>query len=369
MSTLEQETLIKHFENNNITTPSNKDEDWLYYDLDGLLKENLSKEGKKAPGISIDGHYLYFKDGTLEAQLLPNDVQIKETTINLKETKDSFIQLATHASKNFELTFNGCTSDISIIYDNSHNIQSTALCIHALKSNITIRRLFLCKESESVTNNYIQLNIQYNSTVVINEENRNNQAHIFDFVDASLENNCHLIGLNQSYLSHQSRFQNRAFINGSNATVRLNGLAINDKNNQSFYNTHIYHNVGDTESHQLFKSINKTNALFEYNGKVSVKKDAQLINSYQLNQNIILDEYATIHSRPQLFIDADDVKCSHGSTTGDLNQDELFYLKSRGLDELNSRKLVLKAFSDECFQHPSLLRFKTGIDNILDHII
>ena len=120
--------------------------------------------------------------------------------------------------------------------------------------------------------------------------------------------------------------------------LRLNGLAINNTNESSFYNTHIYHNVKNTESHQLFKSINKLNATFEYNGKAKVKKDAQQINSYQLNQNILLDDYANIYSRPQLFIDADDVKCSHGSTTGDLNQHELFYLMSRGLDKNSSRK-------------------------------
>ena len=83
---------------------------------------------------------------------------------------------------------------------------------------------------------------------------------------------------------------------------------------------------------------------------MTVKKDAQQINSYQLNQNILLDEYATIHSRPQLFIDADDVKCSHGSTTGDLNKEELFYLMSRGLDEITSKKMVLRAFVEEVFQ-------------------
>ena len=101
----------------------------------------------------------------------------------------------------------------------------------------------------------------------------------------------------------------------------------------------MFHHAEETESHQLFKSLNLDDALFEYNGKVTVAQNAQQINSYQLNQNIVLNNSATIHSRPQLFIDADDVKCSHGSTTGDINREQLLYLKSRGLmtSKLNER--------------------------------
>ena len=207
------------------------------------------------------------------------------------------------------------------------------------------------------------------STVIINETNNENKGHTLDFVDSSLEENCHLIGLNQSYLSDNSRFENRVNMNGESATARLNGLCINAEDKECFYNTHVFHNKGNNESHQLFKSINKNNALFEYNGKVSVKKDAQQINSYQLNQNICLDDFATIHSRPQLFIDADDVKCSHGSTTGDLNKEELFYLKSRGLDEVTSKKMVLRAFVDEVFQHEELRDKSQKINHYLDNIL
>ncbi len=369
MTTLEKETLKHQFEKHNLSAPSQKDEDWLYYDLDQLLNLELLDKTSEKKLETIDGHYLYFKNGVLEGHSLPDNVELKTKEIVPVNTKNSFIHFAIKTSQAIELTFNSCKATIKIIYDNSHSLHSTAISIVANESIVSIDRIFLCKEEKSITNNYMQMNTENNSTIVINEQNTHNQGQVFDFADASLEEDCHLIGLNQSYLSNKSRFQNRVFMNGKKATARLNGLAINEDDKQCFYNTHIYHNVGENESHQLFKSVNKSNALFEYNGKVSVKKDAQLINSYQLNQNILLDEYATIHSRPQLFIDADDVKCTHGSTTGDLNKEEIFYLMSRGLDELTSRKMVLKAFIDECFDHELLRPFTQNMDSYLNHII
>ena len=278
---------------------------------------------------------------------LPSTIEIKKEPINSKKTKNSFINLANKTSNHIKLIAKSSNCTINIIYENNVGINSTFISTTADNSNLTLNRKIICKNENSITNNYNQFELKNNSTIVTNEENIKNTGYILDFTDATLANNCHLIGLNQTYLSKKSRFQNRIYIDGENATARLNGLAINNTNESSFYNTHIYHNVKNTESHQLFKSINKLNATFEYNGKVTVKKDAQQINSYQLNQNILLDDYANIYSRPQLFIDADDVKCSHGSTTGDLNQHELFYLMSRGLDKNSSRKMVLRAFVED----------------------
>ena len=231
-----------------------------------------------------------------------------------------------------------CNCTINIIYENNIGINSTFISTTADNSNLTINRKIICKNENSITNNYNQFELKNNSTIVTNEENIKNTGYILDFTDATLANNCHLIGLNQTYLSKKSRFQNRIYIDGENATARLNGLAINNTNESSFYNTHIYHNVKNTESHQLFKSINKLNATFEYNGKVSVKKDAQQINSYQLNQNILLDDYANIYSRPQLFIDADDVKCSHGSTTGLKSTRIILFNESRTRQKIAAEK-------------------------------
>ena len=149
----------------------------------------------------------------------------------------------------------------------------------------------------------------------------------------------------------------------------IHGLAINEKDQQCFYNTHVFHDAENSESHQLFKSLVKNNATLEYNGKVTVMPKAQLTNSYQLNQNIILDDFANIYSRPQLFIDADDVKCSHGSTTGDINKHEVLYLMSRGIDELTSRNIVLNGYIQIVFETPEFKAERHSIQEILNQIL
>ena len=84
-----------------------------------------------------------------------------------------------------------------------------------------------------------------------------------------------------------------------------------------------------------------------FNGKVFVREGAQKTNAFQSNKNILLSDTATINTKPQLEIWADDVKCSHGCTTGQMDKEQLFYLRSRGIDKASAQKLLLKAFTEE----------------------
>ena len=231
-----------------------------------------------------------------------------------------------------------------------------------------IKRYFKVNDG-ALINHYTNINVANDSSITMSDTNNNNTGHILDFVDVSVAKNAHYYALNQSYLSNNSRFQNRVTINGEDSDATLHGLAINEEKQSCFYNTHIYHDTEDSVSNQLFKSMLKKDATLEYNGKVSVLPHAQQTNSYQLNQNILLDETANVYSRPQLFIDADDVKCTHGSTTGDINRHEVLYLMSRGLDELTSRKIVLNAFFEEVFDKLTFKPEQQNVHAILDKIL
>jgi Fe-S cluster assembly protein SufD len=97
-----------------------------------------------------------------------------------------------------------------------------------------------------------------------------------------------------------------------------------------------------------------------FNGKVFVRKDAQKTNAYQSNANVLLSEDASINSKPELEIYADDVKCSHGSTTGQLDENALFYLRARGLSESAAKNLLLQAFMEDVLTYipnEDLLKF------------
>lgn len=113
------------------------------------------------------------------------------------------------------------------------------------------------------------------------------------------------------------------------------------------YDIHIHHAASQTESDMLFKCVADKKSRGEFTGRIHVLKDAQKIKAYQANHNILLSNQAEVYSRPQLEIYADDVKCKHGSTTGQLDQDALFYLRARGIEEADAKQMLLAGFAEE----------------------
>lgn len=107
------------------------------------------------------------------------------------------------------------------------------------------------------------------------------------------------------------------------------------------------HAKPNSHSNELYKGLLDEEGTGVFNGKIMVRQDAQKTNAYQTNTNILLSNEATINSKPQLEIFADDVKCSHGATTGQINPDEVFYLRSRGISEAEAKKLLLSAYAHE----------------------
>ena len=121
--------------------------------------------------------------------------------------------------------------------------------------------------------------------------------------------------------------------------------------NQVFDNhTLMDHRFPDCQSNELYKGVISSNGTAIFNGKVHVHPQAQKTNAFQSNKNILLSDEATVNTKPQLEIYADDVKCSHGSSTGYLDPEQLFYLRSRGISEEMSRALLLHAYSGEILE-------------------
>jgi len=115
--------------------------------------------------------------------------------------------------------------------------------------------------------------------------------------------------------------------------------------------TFIDHAVPHCESNELYKGILDEQGVGVFNGKVLVRQDAQKTNAYQQNSSLVLSSSATMNAKPQLEIFADDVKCSHGATIGQLDEQSVFYLKSRGIPEIEARKLLQNAFLGDVLNH------------------
>jgi Fe-S cluster assembly protein SufD len=119
------------------------------------------------------------------------------------------------------------------------------------------------------------------------------------------------------------------------------------------------------ESHQDYKGIYDDRSTGVFNGTVVVEKEAQKTNAFQANNNILLSDKASINTKPQLEIFADDVKCSHGCTIGQLDKNALFYLKSRGIPEKEAKALLMYGFANNVLQSVRIPELKNRITNLI----
>jgi Fe-S cluster assembly protein SufD len=148
---------------------------------------------------------------------------------------------------------------------------------------------------------------------------------------------------------HGGLIRNNFFarLNGTGCESNLYGLFLGDDNQHIANYTFVEHAMPHCTSNQLFKGILDENATGAFNGKILVRKEAQKTLAYQKNNNLLLSPAARMNAKPHLEIYADDVKCSHGATIGQLDSEALFYLRSRGINYKEARQLLMYAFAYE----------------------
>lgn len=139
-------------------------------------------------------------------------------------------------------------------------------------------------------------------------------------------------------------------LNGEGARFALNGVGISTVDEKIRVHVELRHNVPGCSSSQLFKNLVGGMALVDFYGRIIVAQDAQKTEAYQANHNLLLSETARVNTKPQLEIYADDVKCSHGATIGKLNEDEQFYMRSRGISLAEARFLQMISFVSPVFE-------------------
>ncbi len=144
-----------------------------------------------------------------------------------------------------------------------------------------------------------------------------------------------------------ARVQVHAHLAGENAMAHLNAAQLLGATQHSDFTTTVRHDAPSTASRQTVKNVLTGHAKGVFQGKIEVARIAQKTDGYQMNQTLLLSRDAEIDSKPQLEIYADDVKCSHGCTVGELDADQLFYLRSRGVPEADARNILIRAFLSE----------------------
>jgi Fe-S cluster assembly protein SufD len=219
-------------------------------------------------------------------------------------------------------------------------------------SEVKLVQHFVSEKGEgSFTNVYTEVNVAKNAKVVIDklQEENDSTFHIAtEQVAQGQDSNftINTITLNGALVRNNLNID----VNGQNCETHLNGAYILNGNQHVDNHTIVDHKVAHCESNELYKGVIDGKATAVFNGKVFVRKDAQKINAFQSNGNVLLSDDATVNSKPELEIYADDVKCSHGSTTGQLDEEAVFYLRARGLSEASARQLMVGAFVGEVFE-------------------
>lgn len=155
-------------------------------------------------------------------------------------------------------------------------------------------------------------------------------------------------------------------VQGQNCETKLNGVYLASGTEHFDNHTYVDHIAPNCNSSENYKGIIDDKATAVFNGKVMVQPDAQKINGFQSNQNILLSDEATVNSKPELEIYADDVLCSHGSTTGQLDEEAMFYLQTRGVSESSACKMLIRAFVFDVLDEIKLEAFRTHIEDLVD---
>lgn len=154
-------------------------------------------------------------------------------------------------------------------------------------------------------------------------------------------------------------------LKGSNSEGNMYGVYLLNGKSHVDNHTNVDHTIPHAESNELYKGILADQSRGVFNGKIFVRQDAQKTNAFQQNNNILLSEDATVNTKPQLEIWADDVKCSHGCTVGQLDEEALFYLQARGIDKVQAKGLLLHAFAGEVLEKIDTESFRDYCDKLI----
>jgi Fe-S cluster assembly protein SufD len=303
----------------------------------GVIICGLNEAMHKYPDI-FDKYYNKYasesKDGFVNLNtMLANDGLFIFVPENTKLNKTIQLINLTHGfgSKNI------IKRNLFIIEQNSE--MSLIICDHTLNNSsnfvIDVSESYVGKNSEY---KYYTIQNEYRQTSVVN-------SHYID-AQANAKIDSLILSL------HGGITRNNLFtrLSGEHSKANLYGLSLSDKNQFVDNFTFIDHAAPNCTSNELYKSILDDAAKAVFTGRIIVRPDAQKTEAYQTNKSICLTPDAKMRTRPQLEIYADDVKCSHGATVGQLDENSLFYLKSRGIDSKEAKLMLMFAFANDILQ-------------------
>lgn len=197
-------------------------------------------------------------------------------------------------------------------------------------------------------------------------QNQNNQANSVNSAFVKQEENSNVLTCIATLHGGLIRNNLNINMNGEHAEAHLYGMSFTDKRQHIDNFTNVEHNKPNCMSNQLYKNVLDEDSVGAFAGRIHVARDAQKTNAFQRNNNVLLTDKAKMHTKPQLIIDADDVKCSHGATVGQIDEEALFYLRSRGIGETDARLMLMNAFVHEVIREIRIEPLRNRIDELVE---
>ena len=368
--------------------PNRKDERWKYTPLRALKKINFHNqlnfktEHLNSLGLpKLEGLVIVLENGKFNSSL-SNIIDLKEIELlflngadiadNSKEpiqkgyfnnlnasflTEKVVLKIKPNGSINEPINFVNIISDDNCISNTQFNIDVFE------NSKLHIRQYFLGSSNikDGFINHRNEVTMKINSSLSIDKFQDLNQNFNFcnEFIDQNQDSKFIMNTFSASGLILRNDVFNN--VNGKNCHSELNGVFAPIEKQHFDNHTTINHFVADCKSFENYKGVIKGSGVGVFNGKVIVHQDAQKIEAFQKNNNILLDDESKIYSKPELEIYADDVRCSHGSTTGRFDEEALFYLRSRGISVKKSLELMTLGFINEVIEKSNDLQYKEFI--------
>ena len=386
--------------------PSKKDESWKYTSLKSITQRNFSlsvknnsvvelRDVKKYFLNDIDSFKIVFVDGIFNpflSKTTHDGMDICVLSAALSKSKYKKIikkylnkvvpQDESLASLNTSYTQEGAyvyipknihpEDPIQIMHFTTGNdkplwLQPRNLIVVEDNASVEIiERHQSLKLNQGVTNSLTEIYANKNSFIDYYKiQNDNESASLIDntFIDQKRDSNVrvHTFSFGGKLTRNNLNFYHK----GENIQSTLKGVTILEGNQHVDHNTLVSHAQPNCESHQDYKGIFSESSIGVFNGKILVDKIAQKTNAFQQNNNILIDNKSKVNTKPQLEIFADDVKCSHGCTVGQLNKEALFYLKSRGIPEKEAIALLTYGFANNVLESVKIPNLKKRINTLI----
>ncbi|HYG37777.1 MAG TPA: Fe-S cluster assembly protein SufD [Cytophagales bacterium] len=392
--------------------PTTKHEEWKYTDITKALKKNFDFnvqpgviqyspsqiDALKIPGL--EAYYLVFLNGKFDKSLssLPSDKENITVTTLSEGLKNNEKLIKEHFAKHVDIqqdvfaAISTAFVEDSLFVKVADNVSVEKPLVFLLISDSTHgntvsqpRNLVYVGSNTEVRliENYISVgdNPQFTNSIseIIVAENA-----VVDYykIQNEKEHSFH-VGTTQVHQSKNSNFSSTTIttnggmvrnnlnikLDGENANAFMHGLYLLNGKTHVDNHTTVDHAKPHSYSNELYKGVMNGKSRGVFNGKIYVRQDAQKTNAFQSNRNVLLSEDASINTKPQLEIWADDVKCTHGATTGQIDEEALFYLQSRGIQKDAAKALLMIAFASEIVQVIKIKELKKQVEHLIGELL